>query len=208
MKINLFIMLPAFVVVSYLSIPGAIGVIPGNAYSILMQRLLASVIFAFLIVYYSNREFLRTIFSINTSVTRWLAFVIVIAFFLIPLIHAAAHFNEKKLLVFRISWTSSLMVIYFINSGIYYLLYEITLRGIFLSWLEKNYSTPLAVSFNVLVYAYMHIPKSLGEAIACIPFGLLLCIATIRTRSILPAMLMHFILGLSLEGLMIYNLKY
>jgi len=200
-------MLPAFVVISYLSIPGALGVIPENAYSIFLQRLLASAILLFIVIYYSNREFLRTIFNINPAATQWLVVVIVAAIFLIPVLYVQSNFDERRIAIFKISWTYSLITAYFINAGIYYLLYEIMLRGIFLNWLKKNYSTPLAVSFNVLVYAYMHLPKSLMEAVACIPFGLLLCIATIRTRSILPAMLIHFILGISLEGSMIYHIN-
>jgi len=200
-------MLLAFAAISYLSIPGAMGITPENAYSILIQRLLASTILLLFVGYYSNREFLRSILNVNPATTQWLIIVIVLSMFLIPVIYAQNNFDERRMAIFRISWTYSLIAVYFINTCIYYLLYEITLRGFFLNWLKKNYSTPIAVSFNVLVYAYMHLPKGPMEAVACIPFGLLLCIATIRTRSILPAMLMHVVLGISLESSMIYHIN-
>lgn len=207
MKKSLFILLPLFVLITYLSIPGAIGVVPANAYSILWQRLLSSAILLSIVIYYSKHEFLRSTFIFNSGAARWLSIVIITTIFLMPVVYAKNNFDERRIDIFRISWTHSLIVVYFISSGIYYLLYEITLRGIFLNYLKRSYSTPLAVSFNVLAYAYMHMPKSLIEAIVCIPFGLLLCIATVSTRSVLPAMLMHLVMGILIEGVMIYHIN-
>ena len=67
MKISLLIMLLAFIVISYLSIPGAIGIFPANAYSILLQRLIASSILLIIVIYYGNREFLSSIFIVTFS---------------------------------------------------------------------------------------------------------------------------------------------
>jgi hypothetical protein len=100
MKLNLFILLLAFVLISYLSIPGAMGVVPENAYSILLQRLLSSVILLCIVVYYSNREFLRTIFILNPIATRWLVVVIVVAMFLIPILYTQSNFDERKIMVY------------------------------------------------------------------------------------------------------------
>ena len=207
MKISLIIMLLAFIVISYLSIPGAIGIFPANAYSILLQRLIASTILLIIVISYGNREFLSSIFIVTFRAAKWIRIVLIMAILTVPLMYAQSNFDTGRIEVFRISWTYFLIIIYFICSGIYFLLFELTLRGIFLNWLTQAYSPPLAVSFNVLVYAYMHLPKSLLEAVACVPFGLLLCIATIRTRSILPAMIMHFIVGLCLEGSIIYHIN-
>jgi membrane protease YdiL (CAAX protease family) len=178
-------MLLAFIAISYLSIPGAIGIFPANAYSILLQRFIASTILLIIVIYYGTREFLSSIFTITFRAVKWIRIVIIMAILTVPLMYAQSNLDSRRIEVFRISWTYSLIMIYFLCSGIYFLLFELTLRGIFLSWLTKTYSPPLAVSFNVLVYAYMHLPKSLVEAVVCVPFGLLLCIATIRTRSIL-----------------------
>src|SRR6478735_6817640 len=119
MKISLLIMLLAFVVISYLSIPGAIGIFPANAYSILLQRLIASAILLFIVICYGKREFLNSIFIINCSPAQWLGIAMTIAILTVPFMYAQSNLDARTIKVFRISWTYSLIMTYFICSGIY-----------------------------------------------------------------------------------------
>ncbi len=55
------------------------------------------------------------------------------------------------------------------------------------SWVGINYG----IIMNVLLYAMIHIHKSKKEIIACLPFGLLVCVFTVWWQSVWPAIIFH-----------------
>jgi membrane protease YdiL (CAAX protease family) len=55
------------------------------------------------------------------------------------------------------------------------------------SWLDIRYG----IIANVLLYALIHIHKSKKEIIACLPFGLLVCVFTVWWQSVWPAIIFH-----------------
>lgn len=80
---------------------------------------------------------------------------------------------------------------------IYLLSYEFLFRGLLLFGLIPFFGVWPAVLINILIYSLVHIPNGYREAIAAIPFGLILCILTIRTETIWIAFFVHLILALS-----------
>ena len=81
---------------------------------------------------------------------------------------------------------------------IYLLGYEILFRGIFLFPLAAILGVWPAIAINTLFYSGSHIPKGIKEAIPAIPFGIILCLITLLTGSILAAFIIH--LGLALTS--------
>ncbi len=79
---------------------------------------------------------------------------------------------------------------------IYILAYETFFRG----WLFEDsidrFGLWPAVGLNVLLYAGFHIPNGRNEAIATIPFGLVMCLLVWWSGSVIPAICLHLVLSL------------
>ena len=56
-----------------------------------------------------------------------------------------------------------------------------------------------AIILNVAIYALVHVPKGIKEAVGAIPLGILLCIITLQTGSIIVALAVHIIMALGNE---------
>jgi hypothetical protein len=78
----------------------------------------------------------------------------------------------------------------------YLFAYELMFRG-FLLRAMLPYGVPAAVALNILLYVVVHVPKGLTEAIAAIPFGLLVCYLTLEFGTIWPAFVLHLALALA-----------
>ena len=103
-----------------------------------------------------------------------------------------SHWNIRLALVNAGSWM------------VYLVSYEILLRGILLTACMNIFSMAGAVAINLLVYSAIHVPKSRKEVIGSIPFGLVLCLVTIATGSVLPAILLHISLPVSFDSACIF----
>lgn len=78
----------------------------------------------------------------------------------------------------------------------YLFAYELMFRGFLLQALLP-YGVVLAISVNIALYVAVHVPKGLSEAIAAVPFGLLLCFLTIEFGTIWAAFILHLVLALA-----------
>jgi len=85
--------------------------------------------------------------------------------------------------------------------------YEYLFRGILLFNCITAFGIWPAITINLALYSSLHLIKGLKEAIAAIPFGLLLCYITIKSNSILPAILIHSVQAISAEISCIYRNK-
>ncbi|MDT8309286.1 MAG: CPBP family intramembrane glutamic endopeptidase, partial [Bacteroidales bacterium] len=63
----------------------------------------------------------------------------------------------------------------------------------------------VAVSINVMAYAFVHITKGGREALGAIPMGILLCLVTLNTGNVFAAFMIHLTLALSNE---LFSLHY
>jgi membrane protease YdiL (CAAX protease family) len=106
--------------------------------------------------------------------------------------------NVKQYPQIRINnWTAGL---FFKNSFgwfIYLLAYEFLYRGILLFGLLEAFGVWPAIMVNTIIYSLAHIPKGNREALAAIPFGILLCYITIKTETIWISVFVHVALALS-----------
>ena len=101
-------------------------------------------------------------------------------------------------------WTGKLLFLSGIGWTGYIFSYELLFRGILLTESIAAFGIVTAVAINIALYALVHIPKGLNETIGSIPFGLILCAATIYTGNIWTAFFLHTILALSNEWFSIY----
>jgi membrane protease YdiL (CAAX protease family) len=94
-------------------------------------------------------------------------------------------------------WTGGLIIKNSFGWFIYLLAYEFLYRGILLFGLIDAFGIWPAIMVNTIIYSLAHIPKGNREALAAIPFGIILCYLTIRTETIWIAVFVHLALALS-----------
>lgn len=82
---------------------------------------------------------------------------------------------------------------------LYLAAYEYLFRGLLLLSCLEAFGLWPAITINLALYAALHLPKGMKEAIAAIPFGALICYLTIESQSILPAILLHSVQAVSCE---------
>jgi len=88
---------------------------------------------------------------------------------------------------------------YFIIRAVYISVYELWFRGFLLFETINWLGVPGAVFLNVIFYAALHIYKSKKEMLACIPFGLLLCVLNISFNAAWPAIVLHVTFAIAYE---------
>ncbi len=88
---------------------------------------------------------------------------------------------------------------------LYLTAYEYLFRGLLLTSCLEAFGLWPAVTVNLALYAALHLPKGMKEAIAAIPFGALICYLTIESHSILPAIFIHALQAISAEFFCIYR---
>lgn len=94
-------------------------------------------------------------------------------------------------------WTTGTFIIEYLTWALYLLGYEFLFRGLLLYASLEIMSVPAAVTLNVLIYAFAHLPKGNKETIGSILLGTLMCIAVIRTGSMWIAFVVHIIIAWS-----------
>lgn len=88
---------------------------------------------------------------------------------------------------------------YFIIRTFFLFVYELWFRGFvlfdFINWIR----VPLAILANVFFYVSIHIFNSKKEMLACIPFGILVCVLCILFDAVWPAIILHIGFSLAYE---------
>jgi membrane protease YdiL (CAAX protease family) len=101
-------------------------------------------------------------------------------------------------------WSASIVFGSGITWVVYLFAYEFLFRGILLFSSLASLDQVTSITLNVCIYALFHIPKGMKETLASIPFGIILCLLTIRSGSFYLAFLLHSLLALSNEWFSIY----
>ncbi|MBK8807661.1 MAG: CPBP family intramembrane metalloprotease [Bacteroidales bacterium] len=86
----------------------------------------------------------------------------------------------------------------------YLLAYEFLFRGILLFPFVETMGFWPAIVMNCAIYAFAHLPKGITESVGAIPLGLVLCIITLATESILVAFVVHVVMALTNEWRTLY----
>lgn len=107
--------------------------------------------------------------------------------------------NKAGVVEMFMQLSQSFFTRYFIIRTIYLSVYELWFRGFLLFESIKWLGIPTAVSLNVFLYTLLHIFKSKKEILACIPFGLILCILSITFNAAWPAIILHTCFSLVYE---------
>lgn len=127
---------------------------------------------------------------------------------IVAIIASKAAKNPEQLKVYPLmrirEWTGGYFFLSVAGWGAYIFSYEFLLRGLLLYlWLPSGIWT--AVIINITVYFLMHIAKGMREALSSVVFGIILCLLTIKSGSIIPAFLLHVSLSISTEW---FSIKY
>ena len=77
--------------------------------------------------------------------------------------------------------------------------YEFMFRGLLLFGLVEEFGYYPSIILNVVLYAFVHIPKGVKEVIGCFILGPILCLAALRTDNIFTPIVIHLSLCLSNE---------
>ncbi|MCI4442645.1 MAG: CPBP family intramembrane metalloprotease, partial [Lentimicrobium sp.] len=155
----------------------------------------------------------QSILQVLTEIKIPVSFIIVLYFFLLILIIAIAFEQSKN--AYEKSQSSSesfarlssdFFISYFIVRALFLFSYELWFRGFLLFGCIHWFGIPLAVFINVTLYVLLHIFNGKKEALACIPFGLLVCFFSIVFNSASPAIMLHIGFSLAYE-INIYRLN-
>src|SRR5690606_30971048 len=129
-------------------------------------------------------------------------YVAVAAFIIIPLNLFAAGKPSNLLRYPQIRmphWSDQTFIIAAVGWTLYLFAYEYLFRGILFFGLLPHMGLAATVAINTAIYALVHLPNGAKETIGAIPLGILVCLITFETGSILAAFLIHLTLALSNE---------
>lgn len=79
--------------------------------------------------------------------------------------------------------------------GLYYLAFEFFYRGFLLRTLEPAWGLSAAIWTQTVASTLVHLGKPALETLGAVPMGLLFALITVRSRSVLPAVSVHLIIG-------------
>jgi len=140
--------------------------------------------------------------GINWFAHSWDIFLVLGIILLVCVVTYRASHNEKtynKYPQIRLhSWTVPVFFTSYIGWIIYLFAYEFMFRGLLLS-VCLPFGMWQAIAINCAVYAIVHLHQGKGEVIGSIFFGIVLCLLTIYTGSILAPFLVHLSLSISTE---------
>jgi uncharacterized protein len=86
---------------------------------------------------------------------------------------------------------------------LFYTAWEFFFRGFMLSGIQKYYGSWSAIFIQTIPSCLWHIGMPSGEISASIPGGILFGIMAVQTRSIIYPLILHFLIGLTLDLLII-----
>ena len=96
-------------------------------------------------------------------------------------------------------WTVGYKFLTYATWILYLTGYEFMFRGLLLFGIVEEFGYYPSIILNVVLYAFVHIPKGLKEALGCFILGPILCVAALHTETILVPVIIHISLCLSNE---------
>ena len=102
-------------------------------------------------------------------------------------------------------WSKKTQIINAIGWGAYLLVYEFMFRGILLMVCFNTFGFWPALAINLMFYSATHIAKGFGETLGAFTYGIVLCLVTLSTGSILFAFIAHLVLALGVDSFSLAN---
>jgi membrane protease YdiL (CAAX protease family) len=87
--------------------------------------------------------------------------------------------------------------------ALFLMVYELFFRAVLLNFCIALVGVPVAIAINVVLYAIAHAFSTRQELIGTVPFGILLCLITLFSGSVWPAVVIHLLLGLPYDVLIV-----
>ncbi len=141
---------------------------------------------------------------IQSGIIFWIMGLCILAF----IINFFAASKPSNLAIYpqirKDNWTMRDIVISSLTWFFYLIGYEYLFRGVLLGESLKTYDTWSAISINIALYMLVHLPKGYKETFGSIPMGILLCLITISSGNVWPAIVVHTSMALSNEWFSIY----
>jgi membrane protease YdiL (CAAX protease family) len=104
-------------------------------------------------------------------------------------------------------WTNLYKFLTYITWTLYLMGYEFMFRGILLFGTVEEFGCYFAVILNVVLYAFVHIPKGKKEVLGCFILGPILCVVALITHNILISTILHISVCLCNEYFSIRKLQ-
>ncbi len=95
--------------------------------------------------------------------------------------------------------SNEFIIAYFFIRILFICAYESWFRGYLLNASVISFGVPLAIILNVSLYTLLQMANGKEETVACIPFGLLLCILCIWCGAVWPSIIIHLALTIPYE---------
>lgn len=134
------------------------------------------------------------------------SFSSLLVFLLISLVVAGVSYVAARNITFSfhpVTAAKQAMVFYFLLRILFLVAYEFFFRGTFLPLLLLFFPKLVSVLINTLLYALVHAGSGKKEWIGSIPFGIILCMLTVETGSVWPAVWLHLLLAMIYEPLVL-----
>jgi len=165
---------------------------------IFLQRFLAGLI---LIVPYifvpSQAHYLRISFdklNVTLFASAVMAMIAIISTGLV--VRNSEHFKLYPQLKPQ-QWTTKLVTLNALSWSGYLIGYEILLRGYLLFSCMLEFSFPISMLVNLVIYGIANLHRSEREFLLSIPFGAILCYSVYVTGNVWPAVFGHIVVALS-----------
>jgi membrane protease YdiL (CAAX protease family) len=176
----------------------------GNARQVVLQRLSGVFFFgilSLLLIVYFLKQYPYS-YGCGKPVQGTYVWTLLLSAFLIPLnwFNAKSKSNlEQYPMVKDPEWSFSLLILSALSWIAYLLAYEFLFRGFLLFSSIPVIGIWPAIILNAGVYSLVHIPKGGKEALAAIPFGIIISLLAVKTGSFWIAFFVHVVLALSNE---------
>ena len=99
----------------------------------------------------------------------------------------------------------SIFIVYSLLYLVYYLGWEFFFRGYMQFGLKERLGDANAILVQTLASCLLHIGKPYAEIYASILGGIVWGMVVFRARSLLPVLLLHWLLGISLDAFIVYS---
>ena len=104
-------------------------------------------------------------------------------------------------------WTKTYKFLTYFTWILYLTGYEFMFRGLLLFGLVEEFGYYPSIILNVVLYAFVHIPKGVKEVLGCFIMGPILCVLALYTENIFAPIIIHVSLCLTNEYFSIRKLK-
>jgi membrane protease YdiL (CAAX protease family) len=96
-------------------------------------------------------------------------------------------------------WTAAYKLLTYSTWILYLTGYEFMFRGLLLFGLVEEFGKYPAIILNVVLYAFVHIPKGIKEVVGCFIMGPILCLTALHTGNVFAPIIIHISLCLANE---------